>query len=117
MSIEEIEQAWQTLENSGFPPEACGWPDRDITGLLPEAIECALDCLIRQRNDLLKEVLTLREAKPNAAAGFHFLKEFDCFWADPLHMKHPDAEAYSYLRQARDTFEGTLRLLSTGDAK
>jgi hypothetical protein len=44
-----------------------------------------------------------------ASAGRAFLKEFDAFWADPLHMKHPDAEAYSYLRKARDTFEATLR--------
>jgi hypothetical protein len=59
----EIGEAWRTLEESGFPPEACGYPFRDIAGLLPEAIDCALDCLIRQRNDLLAEVLELRKLK------------------------------------------------------
>lgn len=56
----EIAQSWEMLEGFGFPPEACGWPFRDIAGLLPEAIKCALECIIRQREDLTAEVLTLR---------------------------------------------------------
>lgn len=50
---EEIAAAWAKLEEYGFPPEACGFPFRDMRGLLPEAIGCALDCLIRQRDDLV----------------------------------------------------------------
>lgn len=57
----EIAQSWEMLEGFGFPPEASGWPMRDITGLLPEAIKCALECIIRQREDLLAEVLELRK--------------------------------------------------------
>lgn len=56
----EIAQSWAMLESFSFPPEFCGWPFRDITGLLPEAIKCALECIIRQREDLLAEVQTLR---------------------------------------------------------
>ncbi len=59
----EIAKSWETLESFGYPPEAVGWPHRDLKGLLPEAIECALDCLIRQREDLLKEVVGLRKLK------------------------------------------------------
>lgn len=58
----EIAQSWEMLEGFGFPPEACGWPMRDITGLLPEAIKCALECLVRQREDLLAEISPLRAA-------------------------------------------------------
>lgn len=59
----EIAEAWNTLEGFGYPPEAVGWPHHSLDGLLPEAIECALDCLIRQRQDLLKEVIELRKLK------------------------------------------------------
>lgn len=45
---EEIQAAWATLEEFGFPPEACGWPFRDMAGVLPEAIRCALECMVRQ---------------------------------------------------------------------
>lgn len=57
---DEIASSWEVLENHSFPPEAVGWPHRAIAGLLPEAIDCALDCLIRQREDLLREVIELR---------------------------------------------------------
>lgn len=56
----EIVRSWAILESFGFPPVACGYPDRDIAGLLPEAIKCAMKCIIRQREDLLAEVLDLR---------------------------------------------------------
>ena len=56
----EIAQSWAMLEGYGFPPEACGWPMRDITGLLPEAIKCALACIIQQRDDLADAVKELR---------------------------------------------------------
>lgn len=59
----EIAAAWNTLETFGYPPEAVGWPFCSVEGLLPEAIECALGCLIRQRNDLLNEVIELRKLK------------------------------------------------------
>lgn len=60
----EIAAAWSTLECAGFPPEACGWHQgRNMTGVLPEAIGCALDCLIRQREDLLREVVELRKLR------------------------------------------------------
>ncbi len=52
---EEIAKCWQTLEESGFPPAI------NIEGELPNAINAALDCLIRQREDLLAEVLELRK--------------------------------------------------------
>lgn len=41
-------------------------------------------------------------------SGRVFLGEFNAFWNDPLHMKHPDAVAYMYLRNARDRFEASL---------
>lgn len=59
----EVSNAWKTLEGSGFPPEACGWPHRDMRGILPEAIDCAIDCLLRQRSDLLAEVIELRKLR------------------------------------------------------
>lgn len=62
----EIEESWDTLESFGFPPEACGWPHTDITGLLPEAIECALKCLIQQREDLAAELVKLRAVGEDA---------------------------------------------------
>lgn len=61
----EISQSWEMLEGIGFPPEACGWPMRDVAGLLPEAIKCALECIIRQREELQAEVLELRMATIN----------------------------------------------------
>jgi hypothetical protein len=61
--LEEIQLSWEALEGHGFPPEAVGWPFRDAAGLLPEAIDCAIDCLVRQRNDLLAEVLELRKLR------------------------------------------------------
>lgn len=51
----EIAAAWNTLEGFGFPPEAVGWPFRSIEGLLPEAIECALDAIIAQREELQRQ--------------------------------------------------------------
>jgi hypothetical protein len=65
----EIAQSWAMLESFGFPPEACGWPLRDITGLLPEAIKCALECVIRQREDLLAEVVQLRASVSSPMEG------------------------------------------------
>lgn len=59
----EISKAWETLESFGFPPEAIGWPFNPVDGLLPEAIECALQCLIRQRESLLAELKPLRIAQ------------------------------------------------------
>lgn len=59
----EIGQSWRMLEGFGFPPEACGWPFRDIAGLLPEAIKCALDCLVRQRDEFEGAVKTLRQSQ------------------------------------------------------
>lgn len=56
----EITACWRKLEDFGFPPEASGWPWCDVAGKLPQAIEDALDCVIRQREDLLKEVIQLR---------------------------------------------------------
>ena len=44
----------------GFPPEACGWPFKSIVGELPNAIDCAIDCLVRQREALQTEVDQLR---------------------------------------------------------
>lgn len=58
---DEISRCWQMLENHGFPPEACGWPFISLVGELPNAIDCAIDCLVRQREDLLAEVLELRK--------------------------------------------------------
>jgi hypothetical protein len=49
---DEISRSWQKLEEHGFPPEASGWPFRSIKGELPNAIDCALTCVIRQRNEL-----------------------------------------------------------------
>lgn len=37
------------------------------------------------------------------AAGMHFVGEFDAFWHE-RNVKFPDAEAWSYLRGARDRF-------------
>ncbi len=62
----EIAQWWDMLEGFGFPPEASGYPFRDLTGLLPEAIKCALECIIRQRDDLLAEMRALRAAVSEA---------------------------------------------------
>ena len=57
---EEISKCWETLEGHGFPPEACGWPFKSIVGELPNAIDCAIDCLVRQREALQTEVDQLR---------------------------------------------------------
>lgn len=48
---EIIRSSWRALESFGFPPEAAGWPfvEPDIGG----AITSALDCLARQRDDLI----------------------------------------------------------------
>ncbi|MBK5958066.1 hypothetical protein CCR97_08025 [Rhodoplanes elegans] len=43
------------------------------------------------------------------AAGMHFVAEFDAVWKEP-HVKFPSAEAYSYLRGARDRFAKTIGL-------
>lgn len=55
---EIIAEAWETLEGFGYPPEAAV----DETGApnLANGISCALNCLIRQREDLLAEVIKLR---------------------------------------------------------
>ena len=37
-----------------------------------------------------------------------FLGEFDAFWNDPQHVKHPKAEAFSYLRSSRDRLAARL---------
>jgi hypothetical protein len=58
---EEVSKCWETLDGHGFPPEACGWPFKSIVGELPNAIDCAIDCLFRQREALQKELATLRE--------------------------------------------------------
>lgn len=63
----------------------------------------------------MSRIFNLETRMDVAAAGRIFLKEFDAFWADPLHMKHPEAEAYSYLRSARDAFEASLRPMPTSD--
>lgn len=47
----EISDSWHMLESFGFPPEACGWPFQSIAGELPNAIKCAMDCVIRQRDE------------------------------------------------------------------
>ena len=57
---EEIAQCWDVLEGHSFPPEACGWPLVSIIGQLPNAIDCAINCLVRQREDLLAELLPVR---------------------------------------------------------
>lgn len=57
--LTEMERAWQILEAFGYPRCAAldegGLPDLAI------GIECALDCLIQQREDLLREVTELRK--------------------------------------------------------
>jgi hypothetical protein len=58
----EIGECWKVLQDSGFPPEASGWPFVDIKGELPNAISCAIDCLIKQREELLAEVTKYRKA-------------------------------------------------------
>ena len=82
----EIAAAWQTLEGYGFAPEASGWPSQDLSGLLPEAIDSAIACLIRQREDLLTEVMALRgptrrlmdalEAAESALAGCYQVTDY-----------------------------------------
>lgn len=51
---EERDKTWAVLMEFGYPPP-------DLAGPLPEATNAAIDCLIRQRNDLLREVVPLRE--------------------------------------------------------
>lgn len=54
----EMERAWQMLEDFGYP--RCAALDKGGQPDLAIGIECALDCLIRQREDLLREVVALR---------------------------------------------------------
>lgn len=50
---DQVRGAWRALEDRGFPPEAAGWPF--IEPDLGAAIGAALDCLIRTREDLIRQ--------------------------------------------------------------
>lgn len=94
----EISKCWQRLEESGFPPEASGWPFQDIRGALPNAIDAALDCLIRQREDLLAEVTKLR-ASPQDVGREATIEEF---------AKSLDERAAGFLARSYCIFNGRL---------
>lgn len=59
----EIVNSWNALEGFGYAAEATGFDCSNLNGELPHAITFALDCLVRQREDLLREVLELRQPK------------------------------------------------------
>lgn len=52
-AIDTIVEAWSVLEGHGFPPEACEY--------LPAAIDNAITALVGAREDLLAEVIKLRD--------------------------------------------------------
>lgn len=88
---EEISDAWETLEGFGFPPEACGWPHQSIVGELPNAIRCALDCIIRQREALLQEIIPLRKlsARPVEGGAPSLRESSEKFIADFVAKQQP----------------------------
>jgi hypothetical protein len=104
----EISKCWERLEESGFPPEASGWPFQDIRGELPSAIDAALDCLIRQREDLLAEVTKLRAAPASAASDWQLLpkepttKMFGAFISATLAIDHTELPAGAFEAFAQD---------------
>jgi hypothetical protein len=51
----KMDDVWQVLEGHGFPPEACDD--------LPQAIDNAITCLTKTRDDLLAEVVQLRASR------------------------------------------------------
>lgn len=60
LGVAEVADAWAVLESHGFPPEAVGWPQENIGGKLPGAIDSAITALVNTREDLLAEVIKLR---------------------------------------------------------
>lgn len=66
LGVAEVADAWAVLESHGFPPEAVGWPQENIGGKLPGAIDSAITALVNTREDLLAEVIKLR---PQCSAG------------------------------------------------
>lgn len=61
LGVQEIADAWGILEGHGFPPEAVNWPQENIGGKLPVAIDNAFTALIGARDDLLAEAIRLRD--------------------------------------------------------
>lgn len=68
LGVQEIAVAWAILESHGFPPEAVNWPQENIAGKLPVAIDNALTAIVGARDDLLAEVMRLREAVPQTVS-------------------------------------------------
>ena len=64
LGVQEVADAWAILESHGFPPEAVNWPQENIAGKLPVAIDNALTAIVGARDDLIAEVMRLREAVP-----------------------------------------------------
>lgn len=60
-------EAEKTVAEAEAVLQEYGYPPADIAGPLPVALRAALDCLIRQRNDLLNEVVTLRDTQEACA--------------------------------------------------
>ncbi|MHC2867931.1 hypothetical protein ACVIYH_009064 [Bradyrhizobium diazoefficiens] len=68
LGVQEVADAWAILESHGFPPEAVNWPQENIAGKLPVAIDNALTAIVGARDDLLAEVMRLREAVPQTVS-------------------------------------------------
>lgn len=110
LGVQEVADAWAILESHGFPPEVVGWPQENIAGKLPGAIENAFEALVKAREDILTEVIQLRAQVENAwqqmssapRDGTHFWayqdgKHYECWWHDDwprggYWMDHGDTE-------------------------